>query len=128
MLHMILHNKTIYKNNKYPQKIKKNRTFAYRIRNKQQKQTAMNKIVRTLLTLTAATIILSSCGNGNPRNRGIEAGKAACQCYNLEDFEAVDSCIKKIEQENAEFLNDTAYTNAMEEQILRCLTDGVIDF
>lgn len=88
----------------------------------------MNKIVKTLLLISAATVILSSCGNGNPRKRGTEAGKAACQCYKLDDFESIDSCLKTIEQENAEFLNDTAYTNAMEEQILRCLADGVIDF
>lgn len=87
----------------------------------------MNKSLKTILALSAAALFFSSCTGGTPRVRGTEAGEAACQCYKLGEFEAVDSCLKVIEQDNAEFLNDTAYTNAMEEQILRCVTDDVID-
>ena len=87
----------------------------------------MNKAIRVFLCLSVSTILLSACSGNNPRNRGIEAGKAACKCYNLEGFEAVDSCLKEIERNNAEFLNDTAYTNAMEEQLILCVADGVID-
>ncbi len=85
----------------------------------------MNKTIKFLFAISFASLILSSCNNGNPRKRGIEAGRTACECYKLEDFETVDSCLKKIEVENAEFLADTAYTNAMEEQLIRCVSDGV---
>lgn len=78
-----------------------------------------------LLSLTA--IILASCNGGDPKSKGTEAGKEACKCYQLDNFEAVDSCLKKIEHENSDFLNDTAYINAMEEQMLRCASEGVID-
>lgn len=88
----------------------------------------MNKVIKAIVCLSISVIFLSSCSGGSPRNRGIEAGKAACECYKLEDFESIESCLKTIEQENAEFLNDSAYTNAMEEQLLRCVSDGVIDF
>lgn len=87
----------------------------------------MNKIIKGAVIISAATLFLVSCNNNNPRKRGIEAGKAACECYKLEDFEAVDSCMKRIEQENAEYLNDTAYINAMEEQFIRYITEGVND-
>lgn len=78
-----------------------------------------------LLSLTA--FILASCNGGDPKSKGTEAGKEACKCYQLDNFEAVDSCLKKIEHENSDFLNDTAYINAMEEQMLRCASEGVID-
>lgn len=87
----------------------------------------MNKALAIIATISMVGLFCISCGNNNPRNRGIEAGKKACQCYNLENFEAVDSCLKLIENENADFLDDTAYTNAMEEQLIRCVSEGVID-
>ena len=87
----------------------------------------MNKALRITLSIAVMGLLFASCGNNNPRNRGIEAGKAACKCYQLEGFEAVESCLKEIERNNAEFLDDTAYTNAMEEEMIRCANEGVID-
>lgn len=87
----------------------------------------MNKAFKITIAIAAMGLFCVSCTNNNPRSRGIEAGKKACECYKLEDFKTVDSCLKVIEQENTEFLNDTAYTNAMEEELIRCVTEGVTD-
>lgn len=87
----------------------------------------MNKALRITLGISLLGLLCTACGGNNPRNRGIEAGKAACKCYQLEGFEAVESCLKEIERNNAEFLDDTAYTNAMEEEMIRCANEGVID-
>lgn len=77
--------------------------------------------------LVAVTLLLCSCGSKDPHRRGVEAGKAACQCYQLEGLEAVSRCLDEIDKENTPFLYDTAYTNAMEQQLLNCISSGVID-
>ncbi|MBP5548520.1 MAG: hypothetical protein J6X58_06500 [Bacteroidales bacterium] len=87
----------------------------------------MNKAIKNIAILSLALLFASSCGKGDPRKKGIDAGKAACECYKLDGLEAVEGCLKKIENDNQEFLNDTAYCNAMEEQLLKCVSDGVID-
>lgn len=68
-----------------------------------------------------------ACGKGNPRAKGLAAGKEACECYKLETQEEVDACLDKIEFDNKEWLHDTAFTRAMESMMLECITDGVID-
>lgn len=83
-----------------------------------------NKLVSTALI---ATLLCCACNNKDPHRRGVEAGKAACQCYQLEGLEAVSRCLDEIDKENTPFLYDTAYTNAMEAQLLNCISTGVID-
>ena len=87
----------------------------------------MNNTTLKIATVAAIALTLTSCGSGSPRNRGTEDGKKACQCYKLDDPDAVEKCLSEIEQNNVEFKNDTAYTNAMEEQLLRCVADGIVD-
>ena len=38
----------------------------------------MSKTIKKISILSAAIFFLISCNGNNPRNRGIEAGKAAC--------------------------------------------------
>ena len=83
----------------------------------------MNKTFRTIGCIAVMAIVTLSCSSKDPAKKGMEAGKAACECYNLEDGEAVENCIQNIEKEYAELLNDTAFTNAMEQQLLDCIFD-----
>ena len=87
----------------------------------------MNKQLATAVTLIGICAVLAGCGNSDPRRKGTAAGKAACECYKLEGLEAVEECLDKIERDNQAFLTDTAYTNAVEAQLLECITEGVID-
>jgi len=87
----------------------------------------MNKRLIVVATLMAALTLTTSCSNRDPHRRGVEAGKAACECYKLEGLDAVEKCLNDIERANQELLTDTAYTNAVEAQMLECITDGVID-
>lgn len=79
------------------------------------------------LILPAIALLMISCSGGTPRERGKEAGKQACECYKLETFDETSACLNEIEKENADFVNDTAYINAMEEQLILCVADGVLD-
>ena len=87
----------------------------------------MNKRIKQTVIFSCALFLLASCGKGDPRKNGTAAGKAACQCYKLENAEAVNKCLSDIEKKYQDFLTDTAYINASEEQLLKCITDGVID-
>jgi hypothetical protein len=87
----------------------------------------MNKRFMIATVLFGALMLTTACKGGDPHSKGVEAGKAACECYKLDGLEAVEKCLDKIERENQEFLTDTAYTNAVEAQLLECITDGVID-
>ena len=87
----------------------------------------MNKRFAITVTLLGTCAVLAGCGNSDPRHKGTEAGKAACECYKLEGLEAVEECLDKIERDNQEFLTDTAYTNAVEAQLFECITEGIID-
>lgn len=87
----------------------------------------MTKKVATTLALFCAALVLTGCGSNDPHRRGVEAGKAACECYKLEGLEAVENCLNKIEKDNQELLTDKAYTDAVEQQLFECITDGVID-
>ncbi|MBO4307186.1 MAG: hypothetical protein J5848_02605 [Bacteroidales bacterium] len=87
----------------------------------------MNKTVKTAIIISVALIACCSCSKGDPRKRGVEAGKAACECYKLNDSKEIESCLSKIENENQEILTDSAYLNAVDEQLLQCISDGVID-
>ncbi|MBQ7062888.1 MAG: hypothetical protein IJM88_06335 [Bacteroidales bacterium] len=82
---------------------------------------------RTVAAGVVAVLLCCACANKDPHRRGVEAGKAACQCYQLEGLEAVSRCLDEIDKENTPYLYDTAYTNAMEAQLLNCITTGVID-
>lgn len=74
-----------------------------------------------------ALFALSSCGGGDPYRLGTEAGKAACKCYQIKDFDEQHECITEIEREYREWLEDTAFLRAMEVQTLNCIGDGVLD-
>ncbi|MBP5189588.1 MAG: hypothetical protein J6031_01580 [Bacteroidales bacterium] len=87
----------------------------------------MNKRLILIAAFFCVAMVLEGCSNKDPHRRGIEAGKAACECYKLDDAEAVENCLNEIEIANQELLTDTAYTNAVESQLLECITDGVID-
>lgn len=87
----------------------------------------MSKLFKIIFALLCASLSLASCRSSDPHKRGIEAGKAACECFQLEGYEAVESCLHEIEKENHDFINDTAYINAMEVQMLQCIADGVVD-
>ena len=87
----------------------------------------MNPLYKIAIGTTVAALLCCSCANKDPHRRGVEAGKAACQCYQLEGLEAVSRCLDEIDKENTPFLYDTAYTNAMEAQLLNCISTGVID-
>ncbi len=71
--------------------------------------------------------LLGACGSKDPHRNGIAAGKAACECYQLETLEEKDSCLDKIDSTYKDFYDDTAFTNAMEVQQLRCIGEGVLD-
>ena len=88
----------------------------------------MNKSLSTILVLFCLTLLLAACSNKDPRKKGVAAGKAACQCYQLNDSTAIQNCLKDIEKENTPFLYDTIYINAMENELLNCISEGVIDF
>ena len=87
----------------------------------------MNKALKTAATLLAATLLCIACNGKDPHSRGVAAGKAACDCYKLDGLEAIEACLNEIEANNQEFLTDTAYLNACEQQLLECITDGVVD-
>ena len=87
----------------------------------------MNKYFKLFPAAFVAVLLFVSCNSNNPHRRGIVAGQEACQCYQLHGLDSVVSCLDRIDRENHEFLNDTAYTNAMEQQMLECISDGVID-
>lgn len=86
----------------------------------------MNLKIKTLLVILASMMVFGACGNKDPHKKGIEAGKATCKCYQLEGQEAI-SCIEAIEKEYQMYLYDTTFTNAMELQLLDCISDGVAD-
>ena len=86
----------------------------------------MNKAITTSLII-GATILCLSCSGKGPREEGLKAGKAACECYKLEGHEAVEACLNQVENEYKEFMSDTAFVNAMEETTIQCVSDGVID-
>jgi hypothetical protein len=86
----------------------------------------MNKSVKFIIAV-CGVLTMVSCGSNDPYKKGVAAGKAACECYKMEGLEAVEQCIAKIERENQEFLNDSIYISACEEQMLNCITQGVID-
>ncbi len=86
------------------------------------------KIQTVLVVLFFVNLLfLAACSSGDPHKHGVAAGKAACECYKLENLDAIDACLDKIEKENSEFLTDTAYTNAVENEILDCITLGISD-
>lgn len=87
----------------------------------------MNKIFKYTIAALSVVFFCTSCGKGDPRKNGIEAGKAQCECYKLEGAEAVDNCLSEIEKKYVDFQTDTAFINAMEEQMINCITDGVVD-
>ena len=87
----------------------------------------MNKSIKIFATVLASTLMCVSCGLKDPHSMGIEAGKAQCKCYQQEGEEAVASCLNDIELKYKDYLNDTAYIDAAETQMLRCISDGVID-
>lgn len=87
----------------------------------------MNKIIKCLFLISVTTMLCVACNSGNPHKRGVAAGKEACECYQLNSLDSVMNCLDRIDNENKEYLNDTAYTNAMEEQMLQCISDGIID-
>lgn len=87
----------------------------------------MNKRITIATALFMTALVLNGCGNKDPHKKGIEAGKAACECYKLDTAEEVEKCLDQIEKSNQELLTDTAYINAVETQLLECITDGVID-
>lgn len=71
--------------------------------------------------------ILGGCGRNNPHQRGIEAGRAACECYKIDDAVEREACLDKIDSIYHDMLGDTAFTNAVEEVTIKCLTEGVND-
>lgn len=87
----------------------------------------MNKRLTYGLTLLAALTIATGCSNKDPQRKGTEAGKAMCECYKLSSSDEVEACLDKIEKEHQEYITDTAYLNAVESQLLQCITDGVMD-
>ena len=84
-------------------------------------------IFRLAAIATAAGCLLSACGNKDPHKNGIAAGKAACECYQLATLEDQDHCLDQIDSTYQDFLTDTAYTNAVEAQLLQCISNGVLD-
>lgn len=87
----------------------------------------MNKRFTIAMAMLCTLLVTIGCGSKDPHKRGLEAGKAACDCYKLEGLDAVNSCLDNIEKDNQELLTDTAYINAVEAQLLECITDGIID-
>ena len=79
------------------------------------------------MAIAVVGLMCTSCGNKDPHKKGDAAGIAACECYRLEDADAVNACLDKIEKENQEYLTDTAFTNAMEARLLECISQGVLD-
>ncbi len=87
----------------------------------------MNKRFTLALALLALLAATSACTGKDPQRKGNEAGKAMCECYKLESSDKVEACLNKIESENQEYLTDTSYQNAVESQLLKCITEGVFD-
>lgn len=87
----------------------------------------MNNRVKLILMASFLVLAVASCKSGDPHRRGIAAGKEACECYKLSGIDTVLACLDRIDAENKEYQNDTAYTNAMEQQMLNCLSEGVVD-
>lgn len=87
----------------------------------------MNKTVIISAILIAVAAMCSSCGNKDPRIMGTESGKAQCECYKLEGEESVNNCLGDIEKKYSDYLNDTAYIEASEVQMLNCISEGVVD-
>lgn len=87
----------------------------------------MNKKITIVFSLLAVMVLASGCNNKDPQRKGTEAGKAMCECYKLNSQEEIEKCLQKIENENQEYLTDTSYLNAVEGQLLECITEGVTD-
>jgi len=82
---------------------------------------------RLVAALALTGSLLAACGNKDPYKNGVAAGQAACDCYRLESIEEQEHCLDQIDSTYRDFLTDTAYTNAVETQMLRCISDGVLD-
>ena len=85
---------------------------------------------KTAKSISVSVLILFaavSCNNRNPRECGYEAGKAACECYKIEDPEEREACLDIIDSTYCDFLDDTAFTTAVEKATIECLTEGVND-
>ena len=87
----------------------------------------MNKRLTLGMALVALLAVTVGCSNKDPQRKGLEAGKAMCECYKLESPDEVDACLNKIAKENQEYLTDTSYLNAVEGQLLECITEGITD-
>ena len=87
----------------------------------------MNKTFIIIGMFLAVTALCLSCGKKDPRAMGTESGKAQCACYQMESEEAVNACLNDLERKYQEYLNDTAYIEAAETQMLQCISDGVVD-
>ncbi len=87
----------------------------------------MNKTVIISTIFVAVAALCGSCGKKDPRLMGAESGKAQCECYKLEGEEAVKKCLDDIEKKYTDYLNDTAYIEASELQMLNCISEGVVD-
>jgi len=83
--------------------------------------------IHLVAALALTSCLLAACGNKDPYKNGVAAGQAACDCYQLESIEEQSRCLDQIDSTYREFLTDTAYTNAVETQMLRCISDGVLD-
>lgn len=87
----------------------------------------MNKTFKLFFFVFATSLLCFSCGKKDPRLMGTESGKAQCACYQLEGEEAVNKCLDNLDKKYQEYLNDTAYIEAAEMQMLHCISDGIID-
>ena len=87
----------------------------------------MNKFFKCLFLFAGVGLLFTACHSNDPHKRGVAAGKEACECYQLNSLDSVMSCLDMIDKENQEYLNDTAYINTMEKQMLDCISEGIID-
>lgn len=88
----------------------------------------MRKTVSLLATCCAVLALLASCSNKDPRHQGEKAGKASCDCYQLDTQDEVESCLDEVMQLYTKYVTDTTFTNAMEKELLNCVSAGVVDF
>lgn len=103
------------------------RKFAFWNKTVFNTQAIMNKRLTSGLAILAVLALTIGCSNKDPQRKGTEAGKAMCECYKLGSADEVEACLDKIEKENQEYLTDTSYLNAVESQLLQCITEGVTD-
>lgn len=84
---------------------------------------------KTLILLAAGVLLLvTACSNKDPRHQGERAGKASCECYKLGTQEEIERCLDEVMEPYAKYVTDTTFTNAMEHEMLQCITQGVVDF